>query len=324
MTDQRIEQEAVAWLVRQHDSATDWAGFTAWLEADPRHRAIYEELALLDSDLELYAASIFTVEQDNERRASRRGRSWMAWGGGGAIAAAIAAIFLVNEPKPAPSLQLYATRAGETRKLHLSDGSTIALAPASSLTVRGGQFALNGAAYFDIRHRTDRTLTITAGEFEITDIGTQFAVSSDPYGFRVDVAEGRVTVRPPEGATAIQLTAGRSLTAEPANGSVRLSTIDPDGVAEWRSGRLRFDSSPLAVVVGELSRYSAVKVSVDPAIADRQFSGVIAIEHSMSPAQSLAKIMSIDAHPVVGGVRLQPRPGQRGDRTSSGSSYKDN
>jgi transmembrane sensor len=55
MSIDRIYEEAAGWLVRQQDDAMDWEGFTLWLEADPRHRAAYDDLALLDADLDTFA-----------------------------------------------------------------------------------------------------------------------------------------------------------------------------------------------------------------------------------------------------------------------------
>ena len=45
----RIIEQAAAWHVASSDDAIDWDGFTAWLEADPRHRTAYDEIALTDA-----------------------------------------------------------------------------------------------------------------------------------------------------------------------------------------------------------------------------------------------------------------------------------
>ncbi len=306
MTDQRIEQEAVAWLTRQHDDAMDWDGFTVWLEADPRHRETFDAFALLDSDLDRHAATIFPLEQANQPQPAPGKFRWAAWGGGGAIAAALALAFFVQRPEPAARPTQFATVAGETKQIRLADGTRVALAPASSLSVAGNGLALAGTAYFDVPHRDGRTLTITAGDFVISDVGTRFAVSNDPEGVRVDMADGVVMVGSARLAAPIRLTAGRSMIANNATGSVSLGGVVPAQVAGWRTGELRFDHAPLTVVVRELSRYSGTKVSVDPAIAERPFSGVITIRNGSSSARSLAQIMALDIQPVDGGMRLEP------------------
>ena len=49
--DERIEQEAIDWLVRLGEAdAGEWEAFTLWLEADPAHAARYEALAAADRD----------------------------------------------------------------------------------------------------------------------------------------------------------------------------------------------------------------------------------------------------------------------------------
>ena len=45
----RIEEEAAAWQVASANDDMDWDGFTRWLEADPRHRRAFDEVALADT-----------------------------------------------------------------------------------------------------------------------------------------------------------------------------------------------------------------------------------------------------------------------------------
>ena len=48
------ETEAIDWAIRLRDSGVaDWAGFTVWLEANPRNALAYDKVALADADLGL-------------------------------------------------------------------------------------------------------------------------------------------------------------------------------------------------------------------------------------------------------------------------------
>ena len=42
----------------------DWDGFTLWLEADPRHRAHYDEITLTDAALEVRREALRTALED--------------------------------------------------------------------------------------------------------------------------------------------------------------------------------------------------------------------------------------------------------------------
>lgn len=308
--EERIREEAAGWLVSQQDDAMDWAGFTAWLEADPRHRAAFDELALIDADLDVHRREIWSADMEAlpepaNDRGPRIGR-WVGWAGG-AMAAAIAAVLVLQPGPESLPIQDYRSEADKSQDVALADGTRIVLAPASELKVQGDQLALTGTGYFDVPHKPGRTLTINAGEFQVTDIGTRFSVGNEPEGVRIDVAAGSVAVESTQLPKRVALAAGHGLVADRAAGTVRLTTIEPTAVASWRSGKLQFDQAPLALVARDVSRYSGRKVTVDPAIADRPFSGVIAIDDGGSPGATLAQIMALDARPVDGGVRLEPR-----------------
>jgi transmembrane sensor len=311
MTDD-IYQQAALWLTCQDDGAMDWAGFTAWLEADPRHRAAYDELALIDSDIDEHSRQISNAFPANDSVAEGpvRRAGWGPWaaGFGGAAIAAGAALFVVGQPafRTAPA-QDYRSVAGSTLSLALNDGSRVVLAPVSDLQVRGNQLALNGTAYFDVPHQPGRRLEISAGDFTVTDIGTRFSVDREAGSVTVDVASGSVAVTSPGLAAPVSLSAGHGLRADLATGTVRLVGVDPQQVASWRSGRLQFDDAPLTLVAHQISRYSGTRITVDPAIADQPFSGVIAINHGEAAARNLAQILSLEVRKVDGGLRLEHR-----------------
>ena len=307
----RITEEAANWLVREADEAMDWAGFTIWLEVDPRHRAAYNELALIDARIGEHAAipgATAAAPQPvpaNDAQPPRWGR-W-AGVGGATIAAGLALVFALQPVARNSPIQDFRSPAGKSSQIALGDGTRIVLAPASHLTVQGEQLALAGTGYFDVPHKPGRTLVVRAGDFQITDVGTRFAVANEADGVSVDVAEGALSVTSAQLAAPIALAAGHGLYADRSSGTVSKTKVDPGRVATWRSGKLQFDEAPLALVARDISRYSGATVTVDPAIAGQPFSGVIAIDEGASPARAVAQILSLDAKPVAGGIRLEPR-----------------
>ena len=162
-----------------------------------------------------------------------------------------------------------------------------------------------GAAYFDVPHRDDRTLTITAGEYSVRDIGTRFEVSTQPQGTRIAVADGILTVSSDRLTTPVALRAGQALVA--AGRTTALSRSDPAAVGSWRRGQLVYDRVPLALVAADLGRYGGRQVTVDPRIADLRFSGALAIGDGTKLANSVAAILGIAARSDGVGLRLEPR-----------------
>jgi transmembrane sensor len=310
MSEDRILEEAAGWFVQQQGDAMDWEGFTAWLEADPRHRSAYDEIALLDARLGDYAKAL-AREGDatapiaaNDKEPARWQR-WAGWGGG----AIVAGLALTIAFQPAVRQRLpakdYEAPAGKTVEVAL-DGAKVTLAPESRLTVRGQQLALEGTGYFDVRHQPGRTLTISAGDLRVTDIGTRFSIENEDGAVGVEVEEGRLSVASDRLQAPITLAAGHGVRADRATGTVTMVKVNPRQVAGWRTGKLQFDQVPLALVARDISRYSGKRVTVDAAIAGQPFSGVIAIDDSDAPARSLAQILSLEVTTADGVTRLRP------------------
>jgi transmembrane sensor len=89
--------------------------------------------------------------------------------------------------------------------LTLPDGSRIQLGAGSRLVIdeyrgHGVQLSLKkGQASFDVTHQTARTFRVLAGDFEISVVGTRFAVALGS-----DTEAGRVTVKVTEGKVSIR------------------------------------------------------------------------------------------------------------------------
>jgi transmembrane sensor len=316
MSTERIDKEAAAWLIRQRDDSMDWDGFTVWLESDPRHRQVFDEYALIDSELDAHAKSLAALIPLESHPASaderthdggRLAQPWRRWGVG-ALAASIAVIVGVQFAPPlGVQTQSYTAPTGQVRTVVLPEGITASLAPGSTMSVRGAALTLNGKAYFDVQHRAARALTIQLGDFQVHDIGTRFTAGTEDGNVEIEVASGTLSVSSAKLDRPIDLVGGRAMFADGTSGKVRLAAVEAMWVGSWRTGKLHFDNVPLAMVARDISRYSGTRIIVDPAIAGRAFSGVIVIDDKRPPAQTLADIMALEVRPVHRGLRLQPR-----------------
>ena len=311
MTSDRIYEEAAAWLAREQGGGMDWDRFSDWLDGDPRHRAAYDALALIDRDMDENAGRLSRAMVDGALHpVSPRRVRWTRWAGygGGAIAAGLGAVLWLHHPgNHEIAVRDYRTRAAQTVRIALGDGGSILLAPASHVRIRGPQIDLDGSAFLDVPHRPGRSLGISVGEFRVSDVGTRFAVENEPAALSVEVAEGSVALSSDSLQRPLTLSAGESLVADRSHGTVRLAAVDPQQVGSWRTGKLQFNNAPLVLVAQEISRYSDERVTVAPELANQPFSGVIAINHGEAPAQTLAQILSLQVKVVDGSLRLQPR-----------------
>lgn len=310
-----IIAEAAAWHAASLHDDMDWDGFTLWLEADPRHNAVYEELALADAVLAehrdtLRAAPDAATEAANDSEDSTVVRPifgrWQRWAGA-AIAASLVAVLAI--PQFLTSSQAYHTGAA-SQTIALADGSQVILAPRSSLTIEGrGQdhMMLEGGAWFDIRHNPSRTLQIDAGGVTVGDIGTTFDIQASGGQTRIEVGTGQVFVTGQALSAPIKLAQGRVLVFDGKAGTALVAPVATDAIGEWRSGRLSFDSAPLALVAADLSRYAGVQVTVPAALGERQFSGTLVIGNGEAALRDLSQLMDLELGRGAGGYRLGAR-----------------
>lgn len=305
--------EAVDWMLRTRDPAfRDWAGFTAWLEADPAHNAAYE--AALDADdvagdLPFTPAVVADPVPEPER--ARRWPLRFA-GGATALAAGIAAAVVLS---PSNDRFDVATAPGEQRVVRLADGTTVTLNGGTRITLdrRDTRVAVleSGEASFAVVHDAAHPFEVVSGGTRIRDVGTVFNVMRGGGATEVAVAEGAVLYDP--GRANVRLTAGRVL-HDPDRGASEIGDADPAAIGAWRHGRLVYRAAPLRRVAADLSRMIGERIEVSEAVARRDFSGMIMVKgvERRTVFARLAAIMDLDVAHDAGGWRLTP--GDSGSR----------
>ncbi|MBR0551719.1 FecR family protein [Stakelama marina] len=318
---------AARWHVRSPSDDMDWDGFTNWLEADARHREAFDAVALDDAALAdcragvaaaLEGGSVDIARSSNDEVTANddwpatgaNSLRWWRWAGGAgaaAIAAGIAAMIMVPGEQPAsPPAKQYLASDG-ARRIVLPDGARVALASGSSLSVAAGDattLTLKGAAYFDVPHRTDRTLTVRAGDFRIVDLGTRFEVTSTANSLRVTVAEGNVSVRSPRLTKPMRLSAGQGMLALDRENVIEPLKVAPANVGSFRRGQLVYDNVPLAVVAAELGQYTDGRIVLEPGVGQRRFSGSLALGGRGEAVANLARLMDLQLRREGDVVRL--------------------
>ena len=304
--DEGLVDAAIAWQAALESDDADWDGYVAWLEADPRHRAAFDAVALTARAVDEHRLALKDVlDAPASVSVDRRAPRW-PWAVGGGIAAALALAIGLPTMRPSQPLPtIYSAAAGSNRAVALAQGTQVTLSPASRIIVHGKdapriQLA-SGEAYFAVRHDPSRSLTIEAGPYRITDIGTRFSVNLSGSLFRVAVSEGSVTVRSTMADGAVRLGAGQQLTGG-ADGALSLSPVAPTDIGSWRSGRLSYTDAPLPLVAADISRYSGQRIIVDPALEKRHFSGTLVIGDGSRLVHDLATIMDLAPRPGDGGV----------------------
>ncbi len=292
-----VAQAAMDWFLRlqsQELTAEERAGLAAWLDADPGHRAGFEEVRLLWGDLgalepELQEAPrasahpAATLPQARERpsvsaagaakrrrpskmvlRPRRRLRAgWSAALGALAVACLLALVFA---PDLAVRLQAdFRTSVGEQAKVLLPDGSLVHLNSGSAIALDFGSerrrvTLLAGEAFFEVAPDRTRPFDVLALAGQTTALGTAFAVRDRGERAEVSVAEGRVRVTSPADApggegTGLTLRPGQVATYRTDAPPQQLPRVEPSRIAAWRRGTIIIDGLALPAALEEIDRY---------------------------------------------------------------------
>ncbi|RSU88274.1 hypothetical protein DAH87_23195 [Sphingomonas koreensis] len=304
-TTEDIYEQAALWHQGQHRDDFDWDGFTRWLAADPEHRACYDEIALLDEEIDRLRPALLPRAVKN-----KGARKWLRWrivaGAVAGSAVAIVSLPLLRFDAPTAS-PVYRTAASEMRSVTLPSGAKATLAPGSTLVAdvdNARHVRLTGTAFFDVRHDPASPFTVEVADFLVKDVGTRFDVSLENGVLRVAVQAGTVSVSSVRFARPVVLDAGKALFADPGRGVVEITAQATEAVGSWRQGRLVYNRAPLGLVVADVSRYAGRRVEIDRDLANRRFSGVITIEAGVSAIDTLRQLTGLDARVEGSTVRL--------------------
>jgi len=334
LAEDRRLAEAAAWRARLAEQKLDSdPALEQWLASDPLNAVAYERAeAIWDEMGELSSTPEFMDLRrgalDIAARQGRRNRG--AYRLALPIAAALATLailgagggtwWMVNRP------QTYETTLGERRVVPLSDGSQVWLDSDSKVAIRYTSDArklelLRGQARFDVAHNVARPFSVKARDETVVATGTSFNIDLTGSDTLVTLIEGHVAILDGAGrrSTPVQtrqqfspphtvdLVAGQELDVMAAAPPI-IKTVDLERATAWEDGRLVFENEPLSMAALRISRSSARRVSVDPAVANLKISGVFNAGDVDGFAQTMSLYLPVRSEPGAdGGVVLVAR-----------------
>jgi transmembrane sensor len=283
--DRAIDDRAIGWHVRLRAAdVSTWEAFEVWLGKDSRHLAAFEGVAALDPDIDDALGSPqprLSLVANGTMPAHRASRRWWIGGASAAVAAALIAI-IAGPGIFAGSRYQIATTAGQHLNIDLGDGSQIAMNGATRITLdrNDKRFAAldSGEATFSIRHDPTHPFAVDVGGVKVRDTGTVFNVVRKPEGVTVEVRAGSVVYDADKEAVPVK--AGQALNAATGSTKIIVTPKRPESIATWREGRLDYDMEPFTTIASDVSRNLGTPVIVDPALAQRRFSGTITLERN--------------------------------------------
>lgn len=320
MTPSSIHDRALHWFARLSDAdapESAWIEFQAWLEADARHAAAYDQVerlwVALDSPVDEPAAAIIIAPIAANDAAPRHRRAPSGWRWAAPLMATAAACVMVVGLWPEISGQgrfrSYTTEDAQ-REVVLADGTQVAMNRHSDLRVRIGSkrrdVVLTGEAAFDVAHDADRPFVIAADDHEVRVLGTAFDVLNHGELFSVAVSRGLVAVSGGGLPAPMELAAGQRM-SQSGSAAAMVSAIAPDQTDGWRQGVLVYRGADLGAVANDLSRYLDKPVSVSASARALRFTGALRIGDEATMLRQLQDFVPIRVTRANDGIQLTTR-----------------
>jgi transmembrane sensor len=306
-----VKAQAAAWLAAlrgPHRTPDLTDRFNRWLSEDEDHRAVWEQMnagwdltGALQVDMTRVAAAA-----EREARDTRVTRAVAASVLIAVLVAGSAFYFLHHGS--------VSTAIGEQRVMTLEDGTRVVLNTNTSVQVRYGKTARrvslqSGEAVFEVGKDSRRPFVVTAGDREITALGTAFLVRRDEEQLAVTLLEGKVAISnvalpaaeqgaaPPPAEPAdgtLTLAAGERLTLA-RHRAAKLDRPELKRVTAWRSGEVAFDETPLPEAIAEMNRYSTTTIKAQgPLPEERRVSGLFRAGDSLDFARGIAETYGLE------------------------------
>jgi len=293
-----VRDQAVAWFFRlqAYDvSADERRDFLRWLNENPGHRQAYEAIDKHWRWLEPLKSMPFPAREEAVNFKPKATYRISAYAAAAVITLSVGfSVYWQQTGIIFP--KTYEVAKGDRQTIKLADGSIVELNTGSKVKVnispwRRDLELLQGEAFFQVKHDSERPFRVRAGHGLITDIGTAFEVYRHPDKVLVAVQEGVVDVKTLEQR---RLTANQQL-AYTNNGDFIVVQEQPvASLTAWRHGQLVFHARRLDDVLAEMARYHNKQIRLeDSKLAALRISGAFPSDRLDSMLNAVARILPV-------------------------------
>ena len=265
--DLRLRKEAVAWVIRLHNSRItqeERRAFEAWQAQSPQHALIYRTVSRVWDSPELTAAAAVMAGASPSRLASKPTFS-LRWPVLALVCVVLVGIVAHHFDVTTRWQSDYRTVSGERRTVELPDRSIATLNTQTAIALSYDGTArrirlLKGEIFLNVQHDAERPFVVESADTAVRAVGTAFVVRTDPGGDRITVLEGTVEVESKaKTGSPVAVTAGSQIQVEPHHLG-RPQAIDVTTASSWLRGRLVVQNVPFVQVLEELQRYHGGRI----------------------------------------------------------------
>ena len=225
-----------------------------------------------------------------------------------AMAGAAALLFFTAGPTSclyddAEKPRTYSAESVDVRMIKLADGSRVSLFTGSEISVimDGATRKVDlvrGRAFFDIVSDKSRPFHVNIASQQVRVVGTKFEVVRATDFDKISVLEGLVAVNTLEQkdnvSAPVLIEPGISALFQGNAVKPILDTVDAENVAAWRTGVLKFRSTPIDHVMTQLrDLFPDFKLTADQNVQHVTFSGTLVVSDAESMSRELARFLSL-------------------------------
>lgn len=213
----------------------------------------------------------------------------------------VAGLYSMTGFESAVNTEHFQTAIGSQKSIRLSDDSRVQLNTNTVIEVSFSNSRrlvklLQGEAHFDVKRDVNRPFEVAAGNGIVSAVGTAFSVRLSGEEVEVVVTDGSVElqsyansstdktgkVTPINKASVrdlAKLSVGQNAVFDSEIREIKMLSHERlDRKLAWREGLLKFSGEPLSQIVNDVSRYTAVSISIEnPDIASFPVGGVFSI-----------------------------------------------
>ncbi|RZA09090.1 MAG: FecR family protein [Moraxellaceae bacterium] len=312
-----LDEQALEWLVKLNSgqvSAAQEQAFFEWLHTSTAHQAAYlraENLWQQGDIVEKLTsteASAETQKLDAQPRTSYRPNRQLVFGNWAIASCALLVIATIGfiTLSPSPTHYHLVSAIGEQRQITLEDGTQLLLNTNSELDVEySGKHRTatlqRGEVYFGVHPDAQRPFNVITRFGMVRVLGTHFSVHQRSDDAVITVLEGRVALgkKPTSDqhfSPVVELHANERLSLQQAQHGGLPNAINAKSALAWRDKQLVYQKQKLALVIEELNRYFAVKITLsDTATGERDITAVIQLGELEATLNALCQPLNLKA-----------------------------
>ncbi|WP_052732640.1 FecR family protein [Hymenobacter terrenus] len=252
--------------------------------------------------------------------------TWYRWSAAAAVVATLAGGAWWLRTPPAP-VQV-ATAYGQTRQLHLPDGSQVTLNGHSSLRYaatwgsdKPREVWLDGEGYFAVQHQPNhqRFIVHTEAGFNVEVLGTRFTVNRRRDLARVVLLSGQVRLHFDNAKQPDLLMKPGELVethdAQPA--AVVHKAVRTAPYAAWKDARLVLDETTIAELAARLHDTYGLEVAVEsPELNNRKMTGTVPVRDLDMLLLALQEAFHLQATRQGNRILLSAQPSSHANPTT--------